>query len=218
MQIARQDVAWSTSGPQTPKRPIFKRLAGPRESATGHLNGPHAALAAVASRFVAMFPQRVVVSRPSVVSRWLEPPELPLANGLAVLGRALALREADYDSNSWIHIRSYAILVSDRRISWVDKDGKINTHEDTENKAIVLAGQFIMGYRVCSAGVRRKKTEQWVAKLANVAPQDHSADFGGSNRGKIAGMRVPLNRSGHAFLAAGFAFTPFSPSRLEAYW
>lgn len=113
----------------------------------------------------------------------------------------------------------YAILASDRRISWVDKDGKITTREDTENKAIVLAGQFIMGYTgFARLGRERKKTEQWVCEaLANVAPQDYWRTLAARTEAEIAGMRVPLNHSGHAFVAAGFAFTPFSPSRLEAY-
>jgi hypothetical protein len=113
----------------------------------------------------------------------------------------------------------HAILASDRRISWVDTDGKIATREDTENKAIVLAGQFIMGYtgfaRLGRAGV---KTEQWVCEtLAGVTPQDYWRTLAAQTEAAIAELRVPLNRSGHAFLAAGFAFTPSSPSRLEAY-
>lgn len=56
----------------------------------------------------------------------------------------------------------YAVLASDRRVTWIDSDGKVTLREDNENKAIVLTGQFIMGY-TGFARLGGTKIEQWYA-------------------------------------------------------
>jgi hypothetical protein len=40
----------------------------------------------------------------------------------------------------------YCVIASDRRISWTDDEGNQTDWEDTENKAIVIHGRWLMGY------------------------------------------------------------------------
>src|SRR5438034_6380312 len=63
--------------------------------------------------------------------------------------------------------QEFVALVSDRRITW-EIGGATQQWEDTENKAIVLASQFLMGY-TGFARLGEVKTERWVAdSLAGV--------------------------------------------------
>ncbi|WP_322769242.1 hypothetical protein [Frankia sp. Cr1] len=110
--------------------------------------------------------------------------------------------------------KEYAILASDRRITWLKK-GTPPNREDTENKAIVLCGRFLMGY----TGLARLggvKTEQWVAEtLFNVSPSDYFRVLAENSRSAVAALKLPIQESGHAFVAVGFGSARSSPGDLQ---
>jgi len=99
----------------------------------------------------------------------------------------------------------YVMVASDRRITWTI-GGARDRNEDTENKAVVLCGHFLMGY----AGFARLggvKTEQWIVEtLADVPdPSDYFRVLAAKAERAVTAMKQPLSRSGHAFIAVGFA-------------
>jgi hypothetical protein len=114
----------------------------------------------------------------------------------------------------------YVILASDRRGTWVDKDGKPLNHEDTNNKAIVLCGHFLMGYTGFTKldGVQ---TEQWVCNvLAGLEPGQYFGTLAERSEPAIARVRretgLKMNDCGQAFVAVGYGSFRDSPDRLQA--
>lgn len=107
----------------------------------------------------------------------------------------------------------YVALASDRRITW-QQNNKIIRSEDTENKALILCGHFLMGY----TGLARLggiPTEKWVLeKLSKVEPKDYFDVLRQELQRAIPAMRQPLELSGHAFLAAGYGSTRAAPTEL----
>lgn len=101
----------------------------------------------------------------------------------------------------------YVLLASDRRITWISGPDKAKT-EDTENKAVLLAGQFLLGYTgFARLGPRGKfKTEQWIVdQLRDVQdPSDYFQTIAAKAGPAIAAMGKPVEESGHAFIAVGF--------------
>jgi hypothetical protein len=97
----------------------------------------------------------------------------------------------------------FVALVSDRRITW-KIGGASQRWEDTENKAIVLVGQFIMGY-TGFARLGQVKTEQWVLEtLRSVDPPSYFTALAAEAQTAVKAMGQPLERSGHAFAAVGY--------------
>jgi hypothetical protein len=98
----------------------------------------------------------------------------------------------------------YVALASDRRITW-QIGGASSRWEDTENKAVVLAGHFLMGY-TGFARLGQVKTEQWVVeKLGGVDPTSYFSVLAAETEDAVKALRQPLERSGHAFAAVGYA-------------
>jgi hypothetical protein len=97
----------------------------------------------------------------------------------------------------------FVALASDRRITW-KIGGASQGWEDTENKAIVLAGHFLMGY-TGFARLGQVKTEQWVAeKLSGVDPPSYFTVLAAEAETAVKAMGLPLERAGHAFAAVGY--------------
>jgi len=106
------------------------------------------------------------------------------------------------------------ILASDRRITWVRK-GVSDSYEDSENKAIVLAGTFLMGY-TGFARLGGVKTEQWVCdQLGSEEPSNYFKILAQESTEAVAALGQETKDSGHAFVAVGFANTPYSPDKPE---
>ncbi len=99
--------------------------------------------------------------------------------------------------------QDFVALASDRRITW-KIGGASRRWEDTENKAIVLAGHFLMGY-TGFARLGQVKTEQWVVeKLSGVDPPSYFTVLAAEAEKAVKAMGQPLERSGHAFAAVGY--------------
>jgi hypothetical protein len=114
----------------------------------------------------------------------------------------------------------YVVLASDRRVTWFDQEGIPRRREDTENKAIVLCGHFLMGY-TGFARLDDKKTEQWVAEtLAGIEPSQYFSllvERAGTAVARIRqAHKVRMEASGHAFVAVGYGSFRRAPDRLEA--
>ncbi len=99
----------------------------------------------------------------------------------------------------------YVALASDRRITWTTR-GVLQDTEDTENKAVILCGHFLMGYTGL-ARLGAVKTEQWVVeRLVNVTdPSDYFHVLEGEAEAAIRAIRQPPEDKGHAFVAVGYA-------------
>jgi hypothetical protein len=99
--------------------------------------------------------------------------------------------------------QDFVALASDRRITWLI-GGAPTKWEDTENKAIVVAGHFLMGY-TGFARLGNVKTEQWVVeKLQGVDPSSDFRLLATQAESAVKAMHLPLKRSGHAFVAVGY--------------
>jgi hypothetical protein len=97
----------------------------------------------------------------------------------------------------------FVALATDRRITW-QIGGASGRWEDTENKAIVLAGHFLMGY-TGFARLGGVKTEQWVVeKLGGVDPPSYFTVLAIEAEAAVKALGHPLERSGHAFAAVGY--------------
>jgi hypothetical protein len=114
----------------------------------------------------------------------------------------------------------YVILASDRRATWLDKDGKPLRHEDTTNKAIVLCGHFLMGY-TGFAQLGGVSTEQWVG--TSLADLDVSQYFGALTQKSEAAIKqirretgLKLKDCGQAFVAVGYGSFHDTPDSLQA--
>jgi hypothetical protein len=95
-------------------------------------------------------------------------------------------------------------LASDRRITW-QIGGAAADWEDTENKAVVLCGHFLLGY-TGFARLGGVKTEQWVVdQLSGAAPSSYFRVLTTEAQKAVDDLHVPLDRSGHAFVAVGFS-------------
>ena len=110
----------------------------------------------------------------------------------------------------------YVILASDRRVTWFDAKGRPERHDDRENKAIVLGGQFLMGY-TGFAELGGMRTEQWVCQtLVGVDPSQQFQTL--ADRSQAAVVRIkrthhlPMERCGHAFVAAGYGKLRSAPN------
>ena len=110
----------------------------------------------------------------------------------------------------------YVALASDRRITWII-GGARNRTEDTENKAVVLCGHFLMGY-TGFARLGGVKTERWIVDtLAHVAnPSDYFRVLAAEATQAVAAMKQRRERSGHAFVAVGFAAERGAPPDQKA--
>jgi hypothetical protein len=109
----------------------------------------------------------------------------------------------------------FVALVSDRRITW-QIGGASTKWEDTENKAVVLAGHFLMGY-TGFARLGGVKTEQWVVqKLVEVDPGSYFSAMATEAELAVRHMKQPLERSGHAFVAVGYGRFRADPDALHA--
>jgi len=97
----------------------------------------------------------------------------------------------------------FVALASDRRITW-QIGGASKRWEDTENKTVVLAGHFLMGY-TGFARLGGVKTEQWVVeKLVGVDPSSYFGVLEAEAEAAVRVMKEPLERTGHAFVAVGY--------------
>jgi hypothetical protein len=109
----------------------------------------------------------------------------------------------------------FVALASDRRITW-EIGGASTRWEDTENKAVVLAGHFLMGY-TGFARLGGVKTEQWVVeKLVGVDPSSYFSVLAAEAEPVVRAMKQPLERSGHAFVAVGYGRFRTDPAALHA--
>jgi hypothetical protein len=99
----------------------------------------------------------------------------------------------------------HVALASDRRITWLI-GGATQGSEDTENKAIALCGHFLMGY-TGFARLGGVKTEQWIVDtLADVTdPSQYFRVLSTQAAGAVRSLGLPQDRSGHAFVAVGYA-------------
>ncbi len=99
----------------------------------------------------------------------------------------------------------YVALASDRRITWTIGGARDRT-EDTENKAVVLCGHFLMGY-TGFARLGGVKTERWIVEtLSDIPdPSDYFRVLSVEAQRAVAALKQPRARSGHAFVAVGFA-------------
>src|SRR5690348_14306867 len=102
----------------------------------------------------------------------------------------------------------YVILASDRRITWVDENGRPLRREDTENKAIILCGHFLMGY-TGFAQLDGSKTEQWVSDvLSSVDISQYFRTLTERSEAAVARIRretgLGMAHCGHAFAAVGY--------------
>jgi hypothetical protein len=105
----------------------------------------------------------------------------------------------------------FVALASDRRITW-EIGGASQRWEDTENKAVVLAGHFLMGY-TGFARLGGVKTERWVVeKLCRVEPGfAYFKTLTIETERAVKALGQPLHRSGHAFVAVGYGATRADP-------
>jgi hypothetical protein len=107
----------------------------------------------------------------------------------------------------------YLALASDRRITW-SRNGTIVHTEDGENKALIFAGHFLVGY----TGLARLgglPTDKWVGeKLSDVEPQNYFTVLRQELQQAIADARHPAGLSGHAFVATGYGRMQTAPGEL----
>lgn len=98
----------------------------------------------------------------------------------------------------------FAVLASDRRITW-QIGGAPGQWEDTENKVAVLDGHMLLGY-TGFARLDGQRTEEWILeKLAEADPDQYLPLLEAETAKAIARLRLPLERSGHAYVATGYA-------------
>jgi hypothetical protein len=109
----------------------------------------------------------------------------------------------------------FVALASDRRITW-QIGGASSKWEDTENKAVVLAGHHLLGY-TGFARLGGVKTEQWVVeKLVGRDPSSYFHVLREEAERAVNAMNEPLDRSGHAFVAVGYVNLRPDPVTLHA--
>lgn len=98
----------------------------------------------------------------------------------------------------------FVALVSDRRVTWIE-DGVPVRWEDTENKAIVLGWQFVMGY-TGFARLGGVPTDRWVIDtIGDAHPRTYFEVLASEATTAVKAMGEPLESSGHAFVAVGYA-------------
>ena len=106
--------------------------------------------------------------------------------------------------------QDFVMLASDRRITW-KIGGATSRWKDTENKAVLLAGQFLLGY-TGFARLGGVKTERWIVeKLVRADPGSYFSVLADQAQEAINAMHLPLERSGHAFVAVGYAASHDDP-------
>lgn len=106
----------------------------------------------------------------------------------------------------------FAFLVSDRRITWFDDRAEPVGFEDSENKAILLNGNFLMGYtgfaRLGHSDSRPDgiETDFWTAEvLAHSQPEKYFVDLRDAISKEVSRIAVAPHLKGHAFLAVGYS-------------
>jgi hypothetical protein len=101
----------------------------------------------------------------------------------------------------------FVALASDRRITWTI-GGSSSRWEDTENKAVVLAGQYLLGY-TGFARLGGVKTERWITeKLSGADPATYFPVLTSATEAAVNALGLPAERSGHAFIAVGYTAIP----------
>jgi hypothetical protein len=106
----------------------------------------------------------------------------------------------------------FVALASDRRITEQRMDGTVVRREDTENKAIVLAGSSLMGYTGLAEldGVRM---EQWVTEtLVRVDPDSYFSVLASEAEAAVSATGLPLKDQGLAFVTVGYFDLQTDPS------
>jgi hypothetical protein len=111
----------------------------------------------------------------------------------------------------------FVALSSDRRITW-QIGGASTNWEDTENKAIVLAGHFLMGY-TGFARLAGRRTEQWVVDTLRQVddPTLYFNVLAREGERAVKSLGQPVGRSGHAFVAVGYGRFRRDPGALHAF-
>jgi hypothetical protein len=97
----------------------------------------------------------------------------------------------------------FVALASDRRITW-QIGGATTGWEDTENKAVVLAGHFLLGY-TGFARLGGVETERWIVeKLVHSDPSSYFTVLANEAEAAVNALGLPLECSGHAFVGVGY--------------
>jgi hypothetical protein len=107
----------------------------------------------------------------------------------------------------------YVALASDRRITWTFPDRPDEPWEDVENKAVLLHGQFLLGY-TGNARLGGLRTEQWITQtLAGADPQSLLSRLGYETGTVLAPAFDAGQDTSHAYGAAGFLGTSRDEAR-----
>ena len=100
--------------------------------------------------------------------------------------------------------KDFAVLASDRRVSW-QEDGITVLTQDAENKAAVLCGHLLVGY-TGFARLDGQRTDEWIVeKLSGVPYEQYLNVLAAGTEAAVRRMRLPLSRSGHLYGIVGFA-------------